>query len=255
MWDQLVEDHGEEFARDFARACLERPSLWLRMKERGNGSVPGSLRADAGGKVNDLAGFSEGEFIVQDISSQQLVHEISARVKEALGTGPLTALDLCAAPGGKSVGLAWEGFTVSASDRDSPRMKLLQSTEDRVRAGIQIVPKSEVSALPLQDLVWVDAPCTGSGIIRRHPDVRWLRQPKELQALAKVQAQLIEEGWEKVKPGGFLAYSVCSLLKAEGPVRMSQAALKGSQRIHEWLLTPQQDPHGDGFWASLVRKT
>jgi 16S rRNA (cytosine967-C5)-methyltransferase len=258
LWEQIVADHGFEFAREYAKASLERPALWLRAKAGPEGfepgPVPGSWKASAAGRVSDLAGFSEGGFIVQDISSQQLVSEISAKVKAAVGGTAPTALDLCAAPGGKSVGLAWEGFRVTASDRESARMKLLESTEARVRAGIHITAKSEVESLPAQDLVWVDAPCTGSGILRRHPDVRWLRQPKELAALAKVQAQLIEEGWAKVRPGGFLAYSVCSVLKQEGPERVGAAKLANSVSEGEWFLTPQRGPHGDGFWAILLRK-
>lgn len=266
LWTQIHVDHGEAFAREYAVASLERPTLWLRARHADwqppegaePGPVPGSWRAGAS-RVSGLAGFSEGEFIVQDISSQQLVVEISAKVRAALGSAGtsgagLAALDLCAAPGGKSVGLAWEGFQVSASDRDSSRMKLLESTEARVRAGIRIVPKSEVASLPEQDLVWVDAPCTGSGILRRHPEVRWLRQPGELAGLTRVQTSLLREGWEKVRKGGFLAYSVCSVLKQEGPERIREAKLGGARVGAEWLLAPQNGNHGDGFWTTLIQR-
>jgi 16S rRNA (cytosine967-C5)-methyltransferase len=259
LWKRLLADHGPEFARAFSQACLERPTLWLRLKPGAPtpasgqaGPVPGSWRMDAGGRIDELAGFSDGDFIVQDISSQVLVHEIAARAREVLGGGSLQVLDLCAAPGGKSVGLAWEGFRVSASDRDSPRMRLLENTEGRVKAGIQIVPKSEVAALPAQDLVWVDAPCSGTGIVRRHPDARWLKQPKDFPAMEKTQATLVQEGWEKVRPGGLFAYSVCSVIHSEGEGRT--AGLAGAERVAVWELGPQKEPGGDGFWAGLFRK-
>jgi 16S rRNA (cytosine967-C5)-methyltransferase len=268
LWKAIVADHGAAFAAEFAPACMERPQIWLRSKEPAGrpdwskymvepGPFAGSGKFVSGGKVGDIPGFSSGDFIVQDISSQTLVREIASHVRKALGNeSEPTALDLCAAPGGKSVGLAWEGFRVTASDLDGARLKLLEGTEERVKAGIEILPKNQVENLPLQDLVWVDAPCTGSGIIRRHPDVRWLRQPRELASLAKVQLGLIREGWDRVRPGGFFAYSVCSILKEEGAERILEAELgKSSIRVSEWFLPPQNAPYGDGFWAILLRKS
>ncbi len=123
-----------------------------------------------------------------------------------------------------------------------------------------MIERVEVASLPEQDLVWVDAPCSGTGIMRRHPDVRWLRKEAELNALRSVQEALLAEAWEKVRPGGFLAYSVCSVLKDEGPQRLQalvkKCAARGSEPIwvRDWLLTPMELPHGDGFWAGLLRK-
>lgn len=269
LWKKLVLENGLDGAKAYARASLDRPGLWIHARRAdwappqealwSDGPVPGSkrLQESAGlGQISEWAGFKEGEFFVQDISSQTLVHEISREVRESLGTGPLRVLDLCAAPGGKTAGLAWNGFQVSASDRDESRYALLRQTVDRVGAGtrIQVVPRDAVGALPDQDLVWVDAPCTGTGILRRHPDVRWLRQEKELSVLGKLQAELIQQAWEKVRPGGFLAYSVCSVLREEGSGRIESAKLAGS-RVKDWSLLPQSAPFGDGFWATLIRKS
>ena len=275
LWKKLVKENGLEEAKAYAQASLDRPSLWIRTKnpegfpvEDGiwtDGAPPGSkrLQESAGlGQISEWPGFLEGEFFVQDVSSQTLVHEISKEVRAVLGQGPLRALDLCAAPGGKTAGLAWNGFEVTASDRDENRYALLRQTVDRVMTNsssagssgrVQVVPREAVSALPLQDLVWVDSPCTGTGILRRHPDVRWLRQEKELEGLARVQSELLEQAWQRVRPGGFLAYSVCSVLKEEGSARIESAQL-GGVLIRDWSLLPQNEPYGDGFWATLIRK-
>jgi 16S rRNA (cytosine967-C5)-methyltransferase len=262
LWARIARQRGDDFARAYARAALERPVTWLRARpgwepegawaERG--PVEGSWRLASGGPISDKPGFAEGCFIVQDLSSQTLVAAIAADVATALGPAArLNALDLCAAPGGKSVGLAWSGFSVTSTDRDESRMALLRQTVARTAPGVRVVPRGEIAALAAQDLVWVDAPCTGSGILRRHPDVRWLRQEKELAGLIKVQQQLLREAWDKVRPGGFLAYSVCSLLDEEGPQALERAGLR-SPSVREWLLAPHEAPYGDGFWAALVRK-
>lgn len=266
LWARIEKDQGTEWSAAFAQAALQRPPLWLRARRDDwrpasaePGPVPGSWRLSGGGLVTEMPGFGEGEFIVQDISSQILVHEIASVVSRAVGRKSFRVLDLCAAPGGKAVGLAWEGAEVKATDRDernAERIALLEQTVKRAAPGkVQILPRSAVPALETQDLVWVDAPCTGTGILRRHPDVRWLRQEKELASLKEIQLQLLAEAWEKVRVGGFLAYSVCSVLKEEGPDRVATAGLSAAERVQEWSLSPQLDPYGDGFWGVLMKKT
>jgi 16S rRNA (cytosine967-C5)-methyltransferase len=274
LWNRLLKERGFEWAKSYAKASLDRPELWLRSKDAEwkpyastvfeKGAPSGAFKLkDAGGasSIGDWPGFSEGKFFIQDISSQTLIQEVTDEVLAASGkpgsplksANGLQVLDLCAAPGGKTAGLAWNGFSVSASDRDESRYALLRQTVDRVARGARVIARSEVEALPPQDLVWVDSPCSGTGILRRHPDVRWLRNEGELAQLAEVQSQLIREGWAKVRPGGFFVYSVCSVLLEEGRNRIAVAELPG-QEIHAWDLHPQQDPFGDGFWAVLIRK-
>lgn len=273
LWRMARRDQGEEWARAYAQASLDRPVLWARMKAgfapppgAEPGPIEGSFRfAAGGGTVSDLPGFREGAFFIQDISSQTLVREVSNEVHQVLGEGRLSALDLCAAPGGKSAGLAWNGFQVTATDRPEgrdgaeagSRFALLKQTLSRVAPEARVVSRNEVEKLEPQDLVWVDAPCSGSGILRRHPDVRWLRQEKEIAVLEQAQRALLQEAWAKVRPGGFLVYSVCSILKSEGPYRAQElfkTAGSSALEVREWSLVPQQAPHGDGFWAILIRK-
>ncbi len=267
LFGKLEKDHGREWVLQYAQASLERPVLWVRYKsehaaeaarlELNAGPVPESYRVDANaslGPIDRWDGFKEGHFFVQDISSQVLIYEVSQAVKKRISQTEATALDLCAAPGGKSVGLAWSGFRVMSSDRDERRLKLLEDTVTRVAPSLaKVVRKAEIGSLPSQDLVWVDAPCSGSGILRRHPDVRWLRDPREIARLNEVQLEVLKEGWNKVKSGGFLAFSVCSVLKEEGPELIARAEL-GAEKIGEWFLSPQTEPNGDGFWCVLLQK-
>lgn len=255
LWDRLLNDHGAEWAKEFAKASLERPSVWVRARSENwsenPGEVPGSFQAEVRGPIQNWPGFSEGLFFVQDISSQKLVHEITEAAKKR---GVKTALDLCAAPGGKSVGMAWSGLQVTSTDRDETRLKLLRDTISRAAPGVQIVERDKVSGLPAFDLVWVDSPCSGTGIIRRHPDVRWLRRDTELDGLFRTQQEVIRDGWAKVRPGGLFAYSVCSVLKEEGEGAWKKAELKGARELQRWSLAPHLSPGGDGFWAMLAEK-
>ncbi len=259
MWKKAVAQHGVNWARTYACASLERPMLWLRgrradwkLPEAQDGPVPGSHSLSSSGAIPRLPGFSEGEFQVQDISSQKLLAELSEEILKQC-KAPVTALDLCAAPGGKAVGLAWNGFQVTATDISSQRMRLLEQTVERTRCSVQMVSWSQVDSLPAQDLVWVDAPCSATGILRRHPEIRWLRQERELASLVATQQELLRKAWLKVKPGGFLAYSVCSVFQEEGPDALKSAELDGTV-LRTWFLCPQDPPYGDGFWAALVKK-
>jgi 16S rRNA (cytosine967-C5)-methyltransferase len=272
MWNRLVAQHGKDWAANFARACLERPVTWIRVKGAGptaaslqdwseEGPIRGARKCIEGGPIVEKSGFESGDFFVQDISSQTLVAEISSEVKSGLPKEEienLTALDLCAAPGGKTAGLSWNSFDVTATDRDGERMKLLEETIRRVSPRVRVEPLKAVAALPDQHLVWVDAPCTGTGIIRRHPDVRWSKMEKDLFTLDKLQAQLLDQGWSKVRSGGFLAYTVCSVLKEEGPEQLQKfldrVGVGRARVVKQWFLVPQEAPYGDGFWGVLIQK-
>ncbi|OFZ22448.1 MAG: hypothetical protein A2X94_01330 [Bdellovibrionales bacterium GWB1_55_8] len=267
-WQKIKAQKGVEWASEFAKSCLERPKLWIRARSAewhpgawvSQGPLAGAWEVIERGAIQDKEGFATGEFIVQDLSSQFLVNEISGKVLRHFSKkgDRVRALDLCSAPGGKAVGLQWSGMDTVATDRDEERITLLRQTVQRAAAGIQILSPGVLAAggqedPGLFDLVWVDSPCSGSGIIRRHPDVRWLRSEKELAGLAAVQSSLIMQGWERVRPGGYLAFSVCSIFEDEGPRVIARADLKGTV-LETWALAPHLAPHGDGFWAALIQK-
>jgi 16S rRNA (cytosine967-C5)-methyltransferase len=121
---------------------------------------------------------------------------------------------------------------------------------------VHVIARDQVAGLGPLELVWVDSPCSGTGILRRHPDVRWLRREGELEGLLKVQQELLAEAWGRVAPGGHLAYSVCSVLKEEGPEAFARflAGHADAEKTDEWFLVPQDEPRGDGFWGGIVRK-
>ncbi len=266
LWKKICAQQGLAWAKAFALACLERPETWILEGPSLKSSKLGGA-AKSGGAVFHHEGFQEGKFIVQDISNQVLVSEICSEIKKLSGNLPLSALDLCAAPGGKTIALSWNGFSVFATDQDTRRLQLIQENLDRLAKNpdliamgkITLVERKSVADLPLQDLVWVDAPCTGTGIIRRHPEIRWNRKESDLLDLTVLQKKLLLEGWEKVKPGGYLVYSVCSILKEEGPDLVRAAGLSegllGARKIRDWFLVPQEEPHGDGFWGVLLGKS
>ncbi|MCC7440340.1 MAG: hypothetical protein IT285_01825 [Bdellovibrionales bacterium] len=264
MWTRILKARGVEWAHAFARASMERPALWVRAR-RGEwkpdwaekGLIPGSWRASAAtGAVNELAGFADSEFLVQDISNQRLIEEVTELVGEP-GPGPV--LDPCASPGGKAVGLAWKGFRVAAFEKNERRHRRLKENLDRLAPDLaRLEPWESWEKWPEGGEraagVWVDAPCTGSGTLRRNPEIRWLRGEKDLESLVAIQRELVQSSWECVPIGGWMAYSVCSILAEEGEGLLDWSSLRGSRELRRWLFSPHEAPFGDGFWGILLRR-
>jgi 16S rRNA (cytosine967-C5)-methyltransferase len=275
-WKRLVRAYGREFAKAFCVAGLERPTLWVRecpgttLKIEGGatGPIPGSFAISEGVRVGSLPGIAEGKILVQDLSSQCLVAEVS-KVLASRGTrvsplkasttsqGPLSGfqvLDLCAAPGGKSVGLSWNGAEVTATDASLMRLQRLRENTERLAPQIKVLAREEISNTQKFDLIWVDAPCTGNGILRRHPDVRWSKTEADLEALLKIQGQLLREAADFVKPDGLLMYSVCSLLFEEGQEQAEHFCKQNKWKmIEKWTLGPHLQG-GDGFFGALLER-
>jgi 16S rRNA (cytosine967-C5)-methyltransferase len=172
--------------------------------------------------VAALPGFAEGEVSVQDAAAQR-----AARL--VVGTGlPKGArvLDACAAPGGKTAHLLeLADLDVTALDADPVRLVRVQENLNRlqlkatVKAGDARQTAAWWDGRPF-DAILVDAPCSASGIVRRHPDVRWLRRPDDLAALARLQSEILEALWPLLAPGGRLVYATCSVFKSEGRLQI-----------------------------------
>jgi 16S rRNA (cytosine967-C5)-methyltransferase len=168
--------------------------------------------------VQQLHGFAEGEVSVQDAAAQRAAPLL-------LGEGlPRNArvLDACAAPGGKTAHLLeLADLDLLALDSDPLRLARVQDTLNRlklhaeVKAGDARFPKGWWDGRPF-DAILLDAPCTASGIVRRHPDVRWLRRADDINALARIQAEMLDALWPLLAPGGRLLYATCSIFPAEG---------------------------------------
>jgi len=225
--------------------------------------------------VQQLPGFAEGEVSVQDAAAQVAAPLLLSGA--ALRPGA-RVLDACAAPGGKTAHLLELAEPdLLALDSDPLRLARVQDTLNRLqlraelKAGDARRPADWWDGRPF-DAILLDAPCTASGIVRRHPDVRWLRRPDDVAALARIQAEMLDALWPLLRPGGHLLYATCSIFKAEGQTQIDAflqrcpagaAALAPQSPGH--LLPCHDNATGtgshlapalhDGFFYALIRKT
>lgn len=243
MWKRIVADHGLETAKAYAIASLERPSLWIRTRE-GNRSEKMESLDSARPRLDS------GQAYVQDVSSQALVDWVSGELKKQKLT---RVLDLCAAPGGKSISLAWLGHTVFSSDVEGERAIRLCENLEKFAPSAKWISPDDLGKGDAKDFdaVWIDAPCTGSGILRRHPEIRWNKTEKELAQLSKIQVELLKKAESLVKPGGLILYSVCSVLKEEATGALEKAGMSSRVQESKWFF-PHTAPHGDGFFGAIV---
>lgn len=228
--------YGKALARDIARANGNEPSLDVSVKHdaeqwaarlQGRVLPTGTVRTLAHGAVTLLPGFSEGAWWVQDAAAA-----LPARLFGDLRG--LAIADLCAAPGGKTAQLANAGAAVTAIDRSAPRLKRLAENLERLGLTAKTVAADALElpadALGPYDGVLLDAPCSSTGTIRRHPDVPLLKSEADLAALASLQQRLLDRAVELVRPGGLLIYCVCSLEPEEGEKQI-EALLARDPRV------------------------
>lgn len=221
--------------------------------------------------VPSLPGYADGHFSVQDAAAQIAAPLL---MKALAAQANLNILDACAAPGGKTAHLLELGAArVTALDIDGRRTGRISQNLARLGLQAQIVvgdaaqPKAWWDG-QLFDGILLDAPCTASGIVRRHPDVRWLRRPTDIAQLANVQAQLLEALWLLLKPGGAMVYCTCSVFRAEGDSQIQTfLAHHTNARLmpSPGHLLPQSSASGvvipdnltgehDGFYYALFQK-
>jgi 16S rRNA (cytosine967-C5)-methyltransferase len=261
-----------ERARAIATAHQQEAPLDLTLRpgamapEGGVRLPTGSIRFPAGTRVGDLAGYEAGDFWVQDAAAA-----LPARVLAPL-PGERIA-DLCAAPGGKTAQLAAAGARVIAVDSSERRLARLRENLVRLRFDAEIVLANATDWRPVEplDAVLLDAPCSATGTIRRHPDLPHLKRPQDIAGLAAGQDRLIEAAGAMLKPGGRLIYAVCSLQAEEGPAKVvprvglepepfRPAELADFPEAHQdgWIRTdPSMWPgrNGlDGFFVARFRK-
>jgi 16S rRNA (cytosine967-C5)-methyltransferase len=215
-----IKNYGEATAHAIAAANGREPALDLTVKSDAeawaaklDGRVlpTGSVRTIVHGAVTALPGFDEGAWWVQDAAAA-----IPARL---LGNvAGLRVADLCAAPGGKTAQLVAAGAKVTAVDRVPARLKRLQENLTRLSLEAELVCADVAAWTPEQhfDAVLLDAPCTSTGTIRRHPDVPWLKRSADITSLAAAQRRLLDHAITLIKPGGKLVYCTCSLEPEEG---------------------------------------
>jgi len=225
LWSRWVSYWGEARAHAIAEANLTEPPLDLTVKnnpalwaERLSGRVlvTGSVRLLPKGRIESLAGYDEGAWWVQDVAAS-----LPARL---LGhVAGQTVADLCAAPGGKTAQLVLGGASVIAVENSKTRLKLLAENLKRLHLEAELVEADAASWQPggLFDAVLLDAPCSSTGTIRRHPDIPYVKSAKDIEALAALQARLLDSAARLVRPGGKLVYSTCSLEPEEGEAQIA----------------------------------
>lgn len=251
---------------------LQRDTCLQRLRDAGIAAnplafSPAGIMLESACDVSDLPGFSEGDISVQDEAAQLAAPLL------ALEPG-LRVLDVCAAPGGKTchiLELMPDLADCIAIDIDERR---LQRVHDNLkRFGLQATVKSGDALLPstwwdgqLFDRILLDAPCSATGVIRRHPDIKLLRTEHDIQAVVKLQADILASIWPLLRPGGMMVYATCSIMKAENEQQIANfvnthpdSTCAGGEKSwgvdtgYGWQLLPGQH-NSDGFFYSVLIK-
>ena len=283
LWQSWSAAYGEAAARRGAEVQLGDPPLDLTLR-RGEDPEAWAARLDArvlpggalrlapgAGEVGRLPGYGEGAWWVQDFAAGLPVRLFGNLAGK-------TVLDLCAAPGGKTAQLAAAGAEVIALDLSESRLERLRGNLKRLGLVAATVVADAATWRPPQPAaaILLDAPCTATGILRRHPDIARLRRPQDVAALTEVQDELLRAAAAMLAPGGTLVYAVCSLQPEEGPVRIDRLLEEvpelarqplRAEEIHglSELVTPDGDlrslpchlaePGGmDGFYACRLQR-
>lgn len=198
--------------------------------------------------VTKLEGFSEGKFWVQDIAASLPVNLLG----DIKG---LEIFDLCAAPGGKTLQLAAAGARVTAIDRSDERLDRLRANLARTGLEANILAQDVLSFNPdsKADIVLLDAPCSATGTIRRHPDIPWSKTDTDVEALVSLQSRMIDQAITLLKPGGTLLYCTCSLQPEEGEKQVD-AALKRHDHMARSQFSPESDPLLTGPFKAAINR-
>jgi 16S rRNA (cytosine967-C5)-methyltransferase len=234
--------YGADIARAIAQANGHEPALDLTVKQdaeswaehlRGRVLPTGTVRTIAHGAISLLPEFSEGAWWVQDAAAS-----LPARLLgDVCG---LEIADLCAAPGGKTAQLAFAGARVTAVDRSAVRLARLRENLTRLSLQAETVTADALEWQPGPfDAVLLDAPCSSTGTIRRHPDVPWLKTEADLAGLTSLQQRLLDRAVDLLKPGASLVYCVCSLEPEEG-VNQVVALLARNANVARKPITAQE---------------
>jgi 16S rRNA (cytosine967-C5)-methyltransferase len=235
LFKKLRKERGSDWLFAFSESVLQRPRIWYRTPTE-------TLLLEKGYRGDEPPGF------VQDISNQKLSDKVAEILKSRFPKNP-KILDLCSAPGGKSLALAFAGFNVIATDLSEERMQRVVENRSRLKLEnkIEIRPYEEIKNGDEKfDAIWIDAPCSSIGIIRRHPEIKWNRNFEDVEKLVDLQKNLIEWAKDHLSSNGIIIYSTCSLLSIETKPETDLRVLETFQ----W--DPQIEPSGDGISALIL---
>lgn len=233
----------------------------------------GTVRVTGKGAITQLPGYDDGNWWIQDAAAA-IPAKLLGNIEDK------RVADLCAAPGGKTLQLANAGAHVTAVDRSASRLKRLSQNLARTKLRAEVVAADAATweAEPF-DAILLDAPCSATGTVRRHPDILWQKQPEDLEQVSKLQARLLDNALKLLKPGGLLVYSTCSLEPEEGEMQIEALLSRtgelerlpiGAQeagdsravtRSGDLRTLPFHFPHDDprlsgcdGFYAARLRR-
>jgi len=277
-WDARF---GNAIVKEMIAVCLEEAPLDITIKpqlksEDWANSLQGkvvrenTVRLEKSGKINDLAGYHEGEWWVQDITATLPASLLGAKEDDTLW-------DLCAAPGGKTAQSAAKGIAVTAVDMSHKRLKRLEENMKRLNLNVDVITSDVLNFKPSvkADYILLDAPCSSTGTVRRHPEILHSRQPQEVKELVNLQSEMLDHVSSIMKKGSILVYSVCSMEQEEGPDQINallqrDRSLKRKEILKEELVGLEQAiletgdvqtlPHFieggmDGFFIARLEKT
>ena len=214
---------------------------------------PSAIRLPEGARVETLPGYAEGDFAVQDPGAQRAAEWLDPRDGQHV-------LDACAAPGGKSGHLLEQAnIQLLALDVDPLRCRRVEENLKRLGHAARVVVGDAANPDTwwdgqLFDRILADVPCTASGVVRRHPDVKWLRREEDLRKFARTQASMLRRLWPLLKPGGKLLYVTCSIFPEENHLQISgfNATFPEARLLKQEQLLP--NARHDGFFYALLEK-
>ena len=228
----------------------------------------GSVRVKDAGQVSAMPGFSDGDWWVQDAAASVAVSVLDPQAGESV-------LDLCAAPGGKTMQIAATGAAVTAVDDSASRMQRVSENLERTGLKAKLVTSDVRKMTGTYDAILLDAPCSATGTIRRHPDLPHAKDGSEFGELIELQEHFIDHAWMLLKPGGRMVFCTCSLLPDEGEVQVEEALARHADMSCDTGIPAGIDPAWqteeggirlrpdywadaggmDGFYIACLRKT
>ncbi|EOB4973521.1 16S rRNA (cytosine(967)-C(5))-methyltransferase RsmB [Vibrio fluvialis] len=254
MWLRVNHQHHD---RDAYQALLNNENIDSSVHSQAEDALKLAAPCD----VTKLPGFEKGWVSVQDAAAQLSLHYLQPQDGELI-------LDCCAAPGGKTAHILerTQGSEVVAIDCDDTRLKRVHDNLKRLNLSAKVVcgdaryPQEWWQGSQF-DRILLDAPCSATGVIRRHPDIKWLRRAEDIAALAELQREILDVMWQQLKPGGTLVYATCSITPQENVLqvkdflaRTSDAQLVGSELDNpgRQILPGEEDM--DGFYYAVLTK-
>lgn len=270
QWQHIVE------------ASNQRPPMWLRVNRQHNSrdgwlalleevglqgsphqDYPDAVRLVSPAPVTALPGFAEGWVTVQDASAQGCIAFLAPKNGERI-------LDLCAAPGGKTTHILEAAPEASVLAVDIDEQRLSRVYDNLKRLGMKAQVKQGDGRFPGQwcgdeqfDRILLDAPCSATGVIRRHPDIKWLRRDRDIPELAQLQSEILDAIWPHLKPGGTLVYATCSILPEENSQQVAAFLKRTTDAQLSETGTPENPglqklpgaEEGDGFfYAKMIKQ-